>query len=304
MTNLGYFIIPRSVSSDPRYKSARLKYQKVLLTILENAAFSKTKYAIGTHLIEIEIGQLCISIRGLVDLCNQDVKFKEDLVDKNVVERASHFFRECGFVRQEVRHGKILLTVTIPEFYERKKKESETPSETLVRLNRDTKEERKERKEIKETYVVSKKVEPASFDSRSSLLNQEELEGIFAFIAHRRLDIKHGTVPRWAEKYSFKDLIETLKYCADMHLKDNKANIEAYIESCLKRKIMTSKFNVSKNKELVEDFKSKKRMWGLHITEKYATDNRSQKDFQFKQGTEQLLRQLQECYENFYANAG
>lgn len=147
MENLGYFIIPRSVTSDPRYKSARLKYQKVLHVLFENVAFAPTTHAIGVEVIPIAIGQFCVSVRGLMDLCNDGVKYKEDMVDKNIIERASHFWRRCGFMRQEVRHGKILITITVPDFYDRYKKKTETEPETKPRQNRDTKEEDKELKE-------------------------------------------------------------------------------------------------------------------------------------------------------------
>jgi hypothetical protein len=147
LDNQGYFSFPRSISSDPRYKGARLKYKHVLHTILEYAAFGKTTHSIGVEVIDIQIGQFCVSVRGLMDLCNEGVKYKDDLVDKNIVERASHFWQRCGFVRQEVRHGKILLTVTVPEFYKKEKSTTETPYETKPRQNRDTKETDKTDKE-------------------------------------------------------------------------------------------------------------------------------------------------------------
>lgn len=205
MENLGYFIIPRSVTSDPRYKSARLKYKHVLHILFENAAFAPTTHAIGTEVVPIAIGQFCISVRGLMDLCNNGVKYKEDMVDKNIIERASHFWRKCGFVRQEVRHGKILITITIPDFYDRYKKKTETETETKPRQNRDTKEEYKELKEdniifnaddTSDSAIASsekkkissysrkrKKVEPAPFIERDA--------GIFTSdLAHQKL-IEH-----------------------------------------------------------------------------------------------------------------
>ena len=179
MLNSGFFSFPRSISSDPRYKGARLKYQKVLHVILENAAFRKTTYSIGSNLINIEVGQLCISVRGLVDLCNKEVKFKEDLIDKNIVERASHFWRSCQFVRQEVRHGKIIITVTVKEFYTKQKTESETASETLPRLNRDTKETSKTNKTTS-AVVVGEKNSPVSFCEKQIEKKEESIEREFS----------------------------------------------------------------------------------------------------------------------------
>lgn len=145
MQNKGYFIIHRSITNDSRYKSAPIKYQKVLHKIIEHAAFAKTSHSIGTELINIEIGQLCVSERWLVNLCNDGVKFKEDLIDKNIVHRAVHFFCECGFLNHKViqfvnhkvnhlvnhivNHSKTLLTVLIPESYKKEKTQSEPASE-------------------------------------------------------------------------------------------------------------------------------------------------------------------------------
>lgn len=154
VANLGYFIIPRSITSDPRYKSAPLKYQKVLLIIFEHVAFAETTHAIGCEIININIGQYCISIRGLMDLCNEGVKHSSDKISKNCVDRAIAYFEKCQFVGQEVRHGKSILTITVPEFYERNKNTSGTASGTKVGQKWDTKEEYKEDKNIKDNTDV------------------------------------------------------------------------------------------------------------------------------------------------------
>ena len=170
MENSGYFSFPRPISNDPRYKGARIKYKHVLHIILENAVFRETTHSIGTEQIEVKIGQFCITVRGLVDLCNKGVRFKDDMVDKNIVERASHFWQTCGFVRQEVRHGKILLTVTVPEFYVREKNESETTSETKPRLNRDI----KETLETQETLIEDTNVSSSANASDSAIAPSEK----------------------------------------------------------------------------------------------------------------------------------
>lgn len=126
MQNSGYFIIPRSVTSDPRYKSARLKYQKVLHVIFEKVAFAPTTHAIGNHLININIGQLCVSEDHLVKLCNEGVKYKEDKVNGSLVHRAIKFWSLCGFVNQQVNHKKNILTISVPEFYDMYKKKIES----------------------------------------------------------------------------------------------------------------------------------------------------------------------------------
>lgn len=208
--NSGFFSFPRSISNDPRYRGSRLKYKHVLHTILENAVFRDTTHSIGTEEIEVKIGQFCVTVRGLVELCNKGVRFKEDLVDKNIVERASHFWRTCGFVRQEVRHGKILITVTVPDFYIKQKQESETGSETKPRLNRDSKETHEthetlnissvadapsEEKKIVSSSRKRKKVEPAPLVERD--------KGVFTSdIAHEKLIQEKGSEQVVKEIYS------------------------------------------------------------------------------------------------------
>ena len=147
--NLGYFIIPRLLSSDSRYQGARLKYKHVLHILLEKAAFVPTIHKVRTEIINIDIGQFCVSERQLIELCNEGVKFQEDLVDKNTVHRAILYWKKCGFlkqkvnqkvnqhVNQKVNQQKSLLTVTVPGLYRTKKKTSEPESEpTCEPLNK------------------------------------------------------------------------------------------------------------------------------------------------------------------------
>ncbi len=135
MISNGFVPVPRSVLTDSRYKSARLKYQKVLWVIFEMAAFKPTKHVVGKNLIDIEIGQFCVTIRKLAEICNKEVKYEEDLIDRNLIDRAITYWETCQYVRQTFIHKKTLLTITIPEFYENSNKSSlektgETTSET------------------------------------------------------------------------------------------------------------------------------------------------------------------------------
>lgn len=178
--NLGYFIIPKSVFFDSRFQGARLKYQKVLITLLAKSAFAPTTHAIGCEIININIGQFCVSELQLVDLCNEGVKFKEDKVDKNIIHRAVQFWCRCGFVNQQVIHGKNLLTITIPEFYERNKIRSEPASESKVNQNRTTKEEDKEDKEDNIILNVA--------DAPDSAIAPSEKKKIYSSSKRKKID--------------------------------------------------------------------------------------------------------------------
>lgn len=204
MENSGYFIIPRSVTSDPRYQGARLKYKHVLHIILEKIAFAETTHAIGTEIIPIAIGQFCVSERRLVDLCNEGVKFKEDFVDKNIVRRAVHFWATCQYLNHKVIHDKTLLTLTLPEFYERNKNVSEPASEPKVNQNRTSKEELKELKEHNNISSVAdapsekKKISSSSPSKKRKKAEPAPLierdKGVFTSdIAHQKLVQEKGS---------------------------------------------------------------------------------------------------------------
>ena len=141
--------LPRELLENPLWMDLRMTYQKVFLTILQHCCYQDRDFSINHNLVRIKKGQLCASIRGIVDLCNKGVRFKEDLIDKNIVERSVSLFIQLQLVRQEVRHGKTVLSILLPGYYEQEENETETGSETKVRQNRDTNEEREEREEYK-----------------------------------------------------------------------------------------------------------------------------------------------------------
>lgn len=200
--NLGYFIIPRSVSNDPRFQGSRLKYQKVLYTILKHAAFAPTTHAIGIEVIPIAIGQFCVTERRLVDLCNEGVKFKEDLVDRNIVTRAVHFFCKCQYLNLQVIHGKTLLTVTIPEFYKVEKVQGEPTSEPKVSQNRANKEEDKEDKEVCNNTM-----------SPSQAQSTKVVEKIFFDWQEMKIKgIESSDIETWKATFTHVDVPEYLKF--------------------------------------------------------------------------------------------
>ncbi len=142
----GHVKLYRALLKDPRWKEARLRYKHVFLTILENAVYTPWTFSFNGHLIFLEPGDFCKSLRELKDLCNQGVRWKEDKVDKNIVERAVNYFIEMKILRQEVRHGITVFSVLLSDVYESKTNTSETQSERKVRQRRDTKQERQDKK--------------------------------------------------------------------------------------------------------------------------------------------------------------
>lgn len=169
MINSGYFTIPRDLEKNPLYQSARLKYKIVLQTILSAASYKKCQHSIGGDLFEIDIGQVSISIRRIVELCNQNVRWKEDHVDKNIVERAIDYFCKCQIVRQEVRHKRNIISVLLPGYCIQNISKSETASETKPRHNRDINKESKESKEVEKDKSFSNAENANAFPEKKSI---------------------------------------------------------------------------------------------------------------------------------------
>jgi hypothetical protein len=239
----GYFKFPRSILSDPRYKGARLKYKHVLHIILENALFRKTTHSIGVEIVSVDIGQFCVSERQLVDLCNEGVRYKEDLVDKNIVHRAVHFWRTCGFVNQQVIHEKNLLTVTVPEFYTKEKTTSEPQSESRPNHNRTTKEEQEEQEEQEYTVsdsVCDKQIQTPRTARKSSQPRIHEKSSIsFSFSERRFEGIPDADLQLWKEAYPSVKVEQEIKSMADWCLgnpekSQKRRNWRKFISSWLK----------------------------------------------------------------------
>lgn len=167
--HIGFFRIPRSVTSDPRYKAAPMKYQKVLHILFEYVAFSPTTHAIGVEIIQLNVGQFCVSESYLAKICNEGVRYEEDLLTKTIVHRAIQFWKKCKIVNQQVNRGKNIITITVPEFYDRCKKESEPASEPSANRPRITKEELKE---IEEDNIYPKKAPFVASPFATSLLSE------------------------------------------------------------------------------------------------------------------------------------
>ena len=202
MSDDGYIKIPRSLLNNPIWQGCREKYKKVFLTILLNVSYREQTFSIGDKIIEIKPGQFCTSLLNLVELCNKGVRFKEDKIDKNIVERSVSLFTRCQLLRQEVRHGKSVITITHPEIYNFYNFNSETRSETKPRQNRDIKEEYIDKED--KSSLIADDVKTPSDEKKSSISKKrkkvtpqpliERDTGVFTSeIAHAKLVAEKGS---------------------------------------------------------------------------------------------------------------
>lgn len=139
----GHIRVPRSLTQDPLFRDLPCEYKIVIYTILENVCYRPQRFNDHGIIIELQPGQLCMPYRELAERCGKDIT-------KNHVERGVKRAAKCGFVRQEVRHKKSIITVTHPETYDLILRASETTNETILRQERDKNETQKKKERRKE----------------------------------------------------------------------------------------------------------------------------------------------------------
>lgn len=111
MSNLGYIKLPRCLLDDPLWIDLSLEDQHVFLILLQHVCYKPRKFDDHGHLIELNPGQICITERDLVKLCNK--KMTRIKVQRSLVR-----LRLCRFMSQEVRHKKSIITITHSSTYE------------------------------------------------------------------------------------------------------------------------------------------------------------------------------------------
>lgn len=320
MSDEGFVKLPRSLINDSKWKGLREKYKKVFLTILCHCSYQQRKFSILHNLVTIYPGQLCISIRGLVDLCNDGIRFKEDLVDKNIVERAVSLFTTLDFVRQEVRHGKTIITITFPEIYEHFQNISETASETKVRQNRDTNEERKESKEIRETIdrakapvsSLSKKEEKEEWKGLSNFSNsdypkispeaQKHFDSLWSFVVKQGVHegregkpgLKHKDIEQWLKSYDPKEIYDCIKMSLNAEISKTYG---AYVTGLLKKRISKKENDSVSGRDLVASFIKKYKLQHLEMKKDYFKDLISQEQTYYYLPVETLTAILKRSLE-------
>ncbi len=148
-----YIKYSRDLHNHPVFKSFSYDYRHIFLTILINAAFKPISLNDHGVIIDLQPGQLMTTIRDLVRLCD------EPTIDRSKVARALSMFEKCQFSRQETRHKKTIITITLSNVYEKQKNEIETTIETKSRQDRDKIEtEKKNEKNDKNDIEIKEKI--------------------------------------------------------------------------------------------------------------------------------------------------
>lgn len=298
--------IPRELLEDYNWRSMRLKYQRIFLIILEEVSYRKREYKYNGHSIPILPGQLCISMRRLVETYNRDVKYKDEKIDLPLAQRAVSVFSKFGFSTHESIHGITLITITQRELYEHFKNQSDTPFDTEPIRNRYTNEEYKEGKKIDNVCVVetndsndknnlSKKdatdtpdsidgaVAPDSSLSNLNPENQKRFEILWEYIikysmnygctSNKKPGIKKKDLEDWIIKYDPREILECLK----MTLKASPSQTwPGYVNKLLRDKISKKESDAEHGRKVVEQIVNKNKMSHIEIMKDYFKDTISE----------------------------
>ncbi len=114
----GYISIPRSLLDDPLWVDMPHGYQHVFMVLLQHVCFRPRKFDDYGMIIELQPGQICISERGLLKLCNKYTTY-------NDVQRGLEKFVLYNFVMRKVMHKRSVITITHTDTYDLIKKASD-----------------------------------------------------------------------------------------------------------------------------------------------------------------------------------
>jgi hypothetical protein len=110
MSNFGYFSLPRSLTRTKIWNDLPLSYHKVFTVLVDHACFNTYKFDDHGRVFDLQPGQYCASYAEIKQLCGKHV----EVID---VERAIKKFILYGFVSQEVRYRKSIITITHSDTY-------------------------------------------------------------------------------------------------------------------------------------------------------------------------------------------
>lgn len=211
MNESGFLKIPRSLLQSTTWIEARPKHKVIFLTIIEYCAFQKTEHNIRGKIVEILPGQLCITFRRLHEICGNGIS-------KNDIEGAIKYFLTSQKIRQEVRHGKMILTIIDSEIYDTCFNRDQTTSQTKVRQKSDIKEEPKKERPPSKPSSSRKGVGGGRAKAQGKGLSQEEeevLKNCLESSLQEKLNLSEATITRLLLRYgatsfksAFKEIFE------------------------------------------------------------------------------------------------
>ncbi len=276
MSNNGYICLPRSLLENALWKDLPPQYKEVFTTVLELVCWKPKKFDDHGIIIDLEIGQICISERELLERCGK-------YISRNDIQRSFVKLKLYGFLSQKVSHRKSILTITHKDTYDLIGKQSEPKSEPNLSQSRAINKETKKHVSscLKETSKekAGELVPLSPSVSLFSSFSEEDLEAILAYFESKNIVIEEKTIKRWLKKYGKDKLIQTIQ----IMLKSTKPipNPGGWIQKGLANDYAGKEKNTQINREFVNRFINETGIKCLRINLTCCTDINDNSDYQF-----------------------
>lgn len=170
----GYFSLPRSLTRSKIWNDLSLKNQKIFIVLVDHACFKPQLFDDHGHVFELKAGQFCASYAEIKELCGKEIK----IID---VERAIKKFILYGFLSQEVRYKKSIITILHKETYDLVKNNFEVRNEVNLRqtcgkLEVQRNNDNNDNNEKNELHIPRQALENKIIDIKSSEKKQKSLK--------------------------------------------------------------------------------------------------------------------------------
>lgn len=206
MSDNGYLKIPRSLLTNPLWLELPFHYQHIFLVILQNVCYKNQKHDDHGIILDLQPGQWCVTYRQLAKLCHPQIT-------KNDIERSVKKFILCGFLRQEVRHTKTVLSICHKDTLDLILQSTETTNETRLRQDRDKieTEKNKGKKDISSDISNKEIAESGPDDENSQPASPLRVKEIF-FSFELRLfqNISQQDIQSWQSAYPATNVTQQL----------------------------------------------------------------------------------------------
>jgi len=297
----GFIMLPKVLLNSENWRNLRIKQQKLFLYILSKAQYTPYTFKYNGNDIHLMPGDLCISLRRLVDDFNGSVKFREEKIDLPFLQRAVSAFSKMSLTDTRTDTGISVIRVIYPGIYQTSKTQTDTQPDTDSIQLRYTNEEREEGKEVKETIdgaealdssllnneKEKEKKSPSAFEPAIQPKLDEEKQKHFQFLwksivengmsyghtSNKMPGIKEKDLETWLRKYDGKEIME----CLRMTLKASPTKTwPGYVTKLLRDRIPKKEADSQSGKKLVAEFIKTHQIKHIDMKQDYFKDLISQ----------------------------
>ncbi len=203
--------LPKSLLDDPLWLNLSPTCRDIFITLLKLAVYKTArKFDDHGHVFDLEVGQLCMSYAEILKHCSKYISLIQ-------VERSIQKLKKYGFLMQEVRYRKSIITISHLDTYDLIKNEDEVKSEVNLRQTCG-------KLEVQKKKVKKEKKENINSVQTAAPLNTQIH---FSFETSKIENITPKDIQDWKEAYPCADVEGELKRMTQWLLANpNKAKLK------------------------------------------------------------------------------